>query len=126
MSWYRKYPLFAIGLTLCGLVALAELALIYERFSASRDATRRIEQRRIELEGMAQLTPPPTREVAAAIESDLAKAQKSLVAMQGELTGRGPAAERMRNTKVPVARTDAFFDLATFVERTRAVAEKMA
>ena len=124
MSWFRKYPLFAIGLTLCGLVALAELALVYERFSASREATKRVEQRRIELEAMTQLTPPPTREVAGAIESDLAKAQKSLVAMQGELTGRGPAAERMRNAKLPVARTDAFFDLATFVEKMRGLAEK--
>jgi hypothetical protein len=124
MNWYRKYPLFASGLTLCGLVALGELALIYERYAASRDSAKRLEQRRAELEGMAQLTPPPTREVAGIIESDLAKAQKSLAAMQAELTGRGPAADRLRDTKVPTARTDSYFDLATFVERMREVADK--
>ncbi len=124
MNWYRKYPLFAFGLTVCGVVAVGELALIYERYTASRDAAKRLAQREVEQESMAQLTPPPTREVAAAIEADLSKAQKSLAAMQAELTGRGPAAERLRESKAPVARTDAYFDLATFVERMRELAEK--
>jgi hypothetical protein len=44
--------------------------------------------------------------------------------MQGELKGRGPAAERIRSAKVPAARTDAYFDLATFVEKTRELARK--
>lgn len=125
MSWYRKNPLFAIGLTICTLLALGELALIYERWAASRAAAKRLEQRQVELAGMAQLLPPPTREVATAIEADLAKAQASLASMQGELKGRGPAAERIRSAKVPTARTDAYFDLATFVERTREQAKKL-
>ncbi len=124
MSWFRKYPFFAIGLTLCGVVAAGELALIFERFTATREAAKRLEQRRAEVEAMAQLTPPPTREVAAAIEADLAKALKSLAAMQGELTGHGPAAERLLTAKVPVARTDAFFDLATYGEKMKELAEK--
>lgn len=125
MSWYRKNPLFAIGLALCTLLALGELALIYERWTASRAAAKRLDQRQIELAGMAQLLPPPTRGVAAAIEADLAKAQASLASMQGELKGRGPAAERIRSAKLPTARTDAYFDLATFVERTRDQAKKL-
>jgi hypothetical protein len=124
MSWFRKYPLFASGLTLCGLVALTELGLIYERYEASREAAQRLEQRKVEFVAMEQLAPPPTREIAAVIEADLAKAQKSLAAMQAELTGRGPAAERIAKAKVPAARTDAFFDLAAFVEKTRELAEK--
>lgn len=124
MSWFRKYPLFATGLTVCGLVLLGELAFIYERFTASREADKRLEQRKVELTTIEQIAPPPTREVAAAIEADLAKAQKSLAAMQAELTGRGPAAERMRSAKVPAARTDSFFDLATFIEKMREAAEK--
>lgn len=124
MSWYRKYPLFATGLTLCGLVLLAELAFIYERFEASRDAAKRLEQRKGELAAIEQIAPPPTREVATVIEADLAKAQKSLAAMHAELTGKGPAAEKIRSAKVPAARTDSFFDLATFMEKMRETAEK--
>ncbi len=125
MSWYRKNPLFAAGLGVCSLLALGEMALIYERWSAARDGTKRFEQRKLELESMAQLIPPPTRPIAAAIEADLAKAQKALDSMQAELKGRGPAAERIRSAKAPTARTDAYFDLATFVERTREQAKKL-
>jgi hypothetical protein len=124
MSFYRKYPLFAIALTVCAALALGEIALIYERFTASRAAAKRLEQRKTDLQSMAGLVPPPTRDVATMIEADLAKAQDALAAMQSELKGRGPAAERIRNAKVPAARTDSYFDLATFVEKTRELARK--
>jgi hypothetical protein len=124
MSWYRKNPLFAVGLTVFGLLALAELALTYERWAASRAVANTLEQRKTELGAMAQLTPPPSREVATAIERDLAKAQQSLDSMQAELKGRGPAADRLRSAKIPAARTDAYFDLATYVERMRDLARK--
>jgi hypothetical protein len=124
VSFFRKYPIFATGLTLCVLVALGELALIYERYAASRDAAKQLQQKTQELQGMAGLVPPPKRDVAAAIEADLAKAQKALTAMESELKGRGPAAERIRTAKVPAARTEAYFDLATFVEHTRDLAKK--
>ena len=42
MSWYRKNPLFATVLTLCGLLALGELALTYERFTAARAAEKKL------------------------------------------------------------------------------------
>lgn len=124
MSWFRKYPFFAVGLAVCTLLALAELALTYERWAASREAVKDLAQRKADLGGMATLLPPPTRDVARTIEADLAKAVASLAAMQAELKGRGPAGERLRTAKVPVARTDAYFDLATFVERTRELARK--
>lgn len=124
MTWFRKYPLFASGLVLCALVALGELGFLYERYSASREAAARLQQRKAELASMEQLAPPPTRAVAAAVEADLAKARASLAAMQAELKGRGPAAERIRAAKVPAARTDSFFDLATYMERMRELAEK--
>ena len=124
MSFLRKNPLFAGVMILCGLLVVGEIALAYERYTASRAAARRLEERKTSLEGMSQLTPPPTREVAKAIEADLAKAQAALASMQSELKGRGPAAERIRSAKVPSARTDAYFDLATFVEKTRESARK--
>ena len=70
MTWFRKYPLFATGLVVCALLALGELLFLYERFSTSRDAEKRLQQRKAELAGMEQLTPPPTRAVASAIEAD--------------------------------------------------------
>lgn len=120
----RKNPLFVAALTVCGVVALGEAYLIYERFMASREAEKTLAQRQGELLAMGTLNPPPKREVAAAIAADLEKAQAALAAMQGELKGRGPAAERLAAAKLPANRTDAFFDLATFVEKTRELAKK--
>lgn len=122
MSFFRKNPVFTASLSLCALVVVGEGALIYERYAASQAAAKRYEQRKVELQAMAELAPPPKRDVAAAIEADLAKAQGALASMQSELKGRGPAAERIRAAKVPTARTDAYFDLATFVEKTREAA----
>lgn len=124
MTWYRKNPLFAAALTLCALLVLGEGWLIYDRWEASRAAAKKLVQKEAELMAMRDLTPVPTRPVATAIEADLARGQRAVAAMQAELKGRGPAAERLASAKVPAARTDAYFDLATFVEKTRELAKK--
>lgn len=124
MNWFRKNPVFAAGITVCVLIALVELGLLYERWAASREGAVKLVQRKQELFNMREVVPPPKREIAKAIESDLAQAQQALAAMQAELKGRGPAAERLRSAKVPAARTDAYFDLATYVEKMRELARK--
>lgn len=124
MSWFRKNPLFASVITLCALLVLGEMALTYERFTASRAAEKKLRERMTELDGMANISPPPKREVAAAIAADLEKANAALASMQKELKGHGPVAERLRNEKIPAARPEAYFDLATFVEKTRELAKK--
>ena len=124
MSLRRKNPLFVGALTLCGALALGETFLIWERWSASRHAAAKLQQRQSDLAGMANTIPPPSREVATAIEEDLARAQRALESMRTELKGKGAAGEKLRNTKVPAARTDAYFDLATYVERMRDLAKK--
>lgn len=124
MSLRRKNPVFVGVLTLCSALALGELFLIYERWSASRAAAKTLQEREQQLAEMANTIPPPSREVAAAIEEDLVRAQRALASMQAELKGRGPTAEKLRAAKVPTARTDAFFDLASYVERMRDLARK--
>lgn len=124
MNWYRKNPIFATALTLCGLLIAGEGWLIYDRYAASRDAAKKYKQKEAELMAMRDLVPVPTRPVAAAIEADLARAQRALTTMQAELKGKGPAAERLASAKPPAARTEAYFDLATFVEKTREMARK--
>jgi hypothetical protein len=124
VSLRRKNPLFVGALTLCVAIALGEGYLIYERWAAARDAARKLQERQTQLAEMANTVPPPTREVATAIEEDLARAERALAAMQSELKGRGAAAEKMRAAKVPTARTDAYFDLATYVERLRELARR--
>ncbi len=125
MSAFRKYPVFSSMLTLCGVLAVAEGWLIYDRYAAARAAAAKVVQKEAELMAMRDLTPVPTRPISAAIEQDLARAQRAVATMQTELKGRGPAAERLNSAKVPAVRTEAYFDLATFVEKTRELAKKL-
>jgi hypothetical protein len=124
VTWFRKNPLFATALSICALIALAEIGLIYERFMATRKAAKTLAQRKADLETMKAFTPPPSREIATAIEADLAKAQAALASMQSELKGKAAVVEKLRAAKVPAARTDAYFDIATYVERMRELAKK--
>ncbi|MSU24933.1 MAG: hypothetical protein EXS32_14060 [Opitutus sp.] len=125
MISFRKNPVFTSALALCALAALGEGWCIYDRWAASRAAAATLARKRIELHAMGALTPAPTRAIAGAIETDLARAQRALETMQAELKGRGPAAERLRTAKVPAARTDSYFDLATYVEKMRDLAKKL-
>jgi hypothetical protein len=124
MSLFRKNPIFATALTICGVVVAGECYLIYDRIAASRDAAQKLAAKETELFAMRDLMPVPSRKVATAIEEDLARAQHAVTAMQAELKGKGPAAQQLSSAKPPAARTEAYFDLATFVEKTRALAKK--
>lgn len=124
MSVLKKNPVFASMIGVCVVLAAGEGWCIYVRSTAARAAATVLEQKKSELQAMADLVPVPTPGVAAAVEADLARGQRALAAMEAELKGRGAAAERLRVTRVPAARTDAYFDLATFVEKMRARAKK--
>ncbi|MEY4939551.1 MAG: hypothetical protein RIQ93_1286 [Verrucomicrobiota bacterium] len=124
MSWHRKNPRFAFALLIAAILAVGECVWIYERYAAARNLAAKREQKRGELQALRELTPAPTREVAAAIEAELSRAQASLATMQAGLKGKGPLVEQMHQARRPAARTDAFFDLATFVEKTRELARK--
>lgn len=119
MSRRPRSPVLVGALTLCAALAAGELYVIYERWSASREGEAKLLQRQSELMAIATIMPPPTRDIAVAIEEDLARAHATLATMQAELQGRGPAAERWRTARIPTARTDAYFDLASYVERLR-------
>ena len=126
MSRLRRYPFFTAALTGCGFLALGGVWCVYDRYAAAKEAEAKLEQRKAELHALAALTPSPTPAIAAAIEADLHRVQRALAAIQSELIDRGSAGARMRTAKIPATRTDAFFDLAAFVEKTRELARKHA
>lgn len=121
---FKKTSFFSLLLVLLGLVALGAVWCIWERASAVRSAEQKLVRVRAQLQAVADTAPSPSRETAAQIEADLNRAQRALTTMQAELRGRGPGAARLAATKPPAMRTDAFFDLATFVSNARALALK--
>jgi hypothetical protein len=81
-------------------------------------------QKHRECRRLTTLDPPATAAQAAAIEADLARAERSLAALQEELKNATPGAFRTEAVGAPASRTDAFFDLTGFVKDMRAQAER--
>jgi hypothetical protein len=124
MNALRKIPLFAATLGLIALIALGEGWCLFERVQASRKAQVKLEQKRREFRSVSAIEPAPTAENATAIEADLARTTHALEIMQAGLRGRGPTAESLRTAVVPERRPDAYFDIATFVEKMRERAQR--
>jgi len=120
----KKLPLFNVAIAVIAAAAVGGGWFVWDRARAATAAERELVRLRAELQAVADAVPAPSRETAAEIEADLARARRALATMQAELRGRGPTADRLAALKPPGARTDAFFDLATFVERSRVTAQK--
>lgn len=124
MRRWREHPVFAATLVLAALVVPSQIWCLHGRVVASRTAALRLEQLGRESAHLLGAAPAPTPEVAAAVEADLARAGQVRAEMQAGLSGRGRAAGRWPDARVPSARTDSYFDLAAFVERMRELARR--
>jgi hypothetical protein len=122
MNFLRSHPSFATALGVCGLLTLGGIGCLIERTRTARQALAQLDQKKRELRALAGLTPAPNEDNAAQIERDRAQAAAALAALRMQLRGSGPAAERLRQTPAPGSPSDAYFELADFVERMRAQA----
>lgn len=118
-SWLKKYPVFAGLIAVLALTLAGEGWCLWERYVAATAAAKQVREREDQLRLLAETVPAPTAAVAEQVAQDLARTEAALAAMQAALQGRGPVAERLHKARNPERRTDAFFDIASFVERTR-------
>jgi hypothetical protein len=103
---------------LLGALCIAEIAFALKFRGEAAEAGQLLEARRAELAGTATLRPFPSPENAAAVEADLESSQRVVAAMRASLRGSPERAGAILAVP-PASRTDAFFDLARFVERNR-------
>lgn len=120
--WRRSPGLLGV-LIFCGLVGLAEAYLAHDRFAAAREAMTRLMEREAELAAESARSPQPRAETAGRLERERAEAERMLASLRALFEGSGVAAERLA-APIPVGRTDAYFDLATYAEELRALAER--
>jgi hypothetical protein len=118
MNSLRNHPLFGGALILLSALCLAEIAFALKFRGESAEAAQLLEARRAELASTAIQRPFPSPENAAAVESDLENSQRVVAAMRASLRGSPERAGAILSAP-PASRTDAFFDLARFVERNR-------
>ncbi len=123
MRWYKTHPLFSTLVTVLMLIAVGCAVFVFATRSAIRDAEARYAERQNTLAAFARQQPFPVAENARAVEADLEAKTETLAAIRKELQGRGEAGARILSAEPPATSTEAYFDLANFVESMRAKAE---
>lgn len=121
MNRFRQYPVFTaliIGLLL--LLAAGVVVLITGRQSLSVVAAEFDLQER-QYRTLLENRIAPTGENARLVAADLEEDSKVLIQMLDTLSASG-SGDLLLFRGVPTSRTDAYFNLATFVERTRQMA----
>jgi hypothetical protein len=112
----RKYPLASVVAVSFALIVTEAWILQRSRLSAARAFTS-LEQRKQERDWLARQSPALSPENEAAMDADMAAAVRLLAELRPALHGQEPDPL----VSPPPARSiDAFFDLASFVEKLRA------
>lgn len=113
----KRHPLFAL-LLLASLAAVGtEGWLLYQAAEEVRRAQHTLAQRQQERDWLAAQSPALSEENAAALADDVAAAEKSLGTVRTALAGRARGRE-----EAPSRPLDAYFTLASSVEKLRALA----
>jgi hypothetical protein len=123
MASFKNHSVFYSVIAALGLAALAGGWGVYDRSSVAKKNATLLAQKRGELSALLGSSPAPTEESKAAVEADLRRTEVALATMREELKGRGPTAEALRSATVPAEPTDLFFNITTFVEKTREKAQ---
>lgn len=117
MEWLRKNPWFAVVLGLSAVAAAGEGWMIYTTWQRTKRAESTLRQRKDERDWLARQSPALSAANAEAIVADVAAAEKKLAELRRTLAGR----PRWLSA-APKRTTDAYFALASFAEKMRALA----
>lgn len=122
MARLKSHPVFTITFSLLLAIAVGAGVLFYLTNGKVSAAARAVEQERNTLNSFTQRSPFPSTDNLDAVKADLARSRELLATMQAELKGKGDHADRVQNAALPAGSTEAYFDIANFVESMRAAA----
>ena len=121
MNRFRKHPVFLTVVIVLLLVVAAELVLFIAGRQSLAGLSSDFDLRQRQYRNLLENRVGPTVENARLVAADLEQNSKVLVQMLDTLNASG-SADLLLFQGVPPSRTDAYFNLATFVERTRQLA----
>lgn len=124
MASFKSHPFFYTSLLLIGAVTAGEAWLVFSQRSQAKKLDADIAQRQEALQAFARQQPFPSKENVAAVEADRQQAEKSRDEIRKLLRATGETAEKLAAAPVPASPTDAYFDIANYVERIRDAAQK--
>ena len=124
MASFKSHPIFYTSLILAGALTVGQAWLLFSQRSATQKVSAEIEQKKQALNSFTYQTPFPSRENLALIEAERAAAEKTLTEIRSLLQASGEVADSIAKAVPPTSSTDAYFDIANYVERMRAQARE--
>jgi hypothetical protein len=122
MASFKSNPLFFSSLLVLGALTAGQAWLVFSQRGQLATANTEIAQKTSTLTNFATQNPFPDQANLAAIKADLEQARKTNAEIREVLRATSDVATTMAAAPVPASSTDAFFDIANFVERIRAAA----
>lgn len=123
LDFVRNQPLFIGGAIILGLLLIALAWGVYTGRAAMLRAEKRLAVVQREWAGLKRSEVAVEPQAAASLQAQVDREAAHLAALQTLLRG-GDTADDWNQAALPRARTDAYFELAAFVERMRTVARE--
>ncbi len=121
MASHHRSTWFVLTLIVAGAAIVVEGGWLYLSRQAVVNAEIQVKVKRLDLRTLENVRPTPKQSVAQAIRTELNIAEGKLALLQESLSG-GSKAEALLAAKIPLVRTDAYFDLIAYVQAMRALA----
>lgn len=122
MASFKSNPLFFSSLLVLGALTAGQAWLVYSQRAELSKANAEIAQKTQTLSGFSSQNPFPAQENLDALEKDLEQARKTNAEIRDVLRASSETATTMAAAQVPASPTDAYFDIANFIERIRTAA----
>jgi len=119
MASFKSNPLFFSSLLALGALTAGQAWLVYSQRTQLSKTNTEIEQKTQTLANFSSQNPFPAQSNLGAIETDLAQAYETNAEIREVLRATSDIATTMATAAVPASSTDAYFDIANFVERIR-------
>lgn len=122
MASFKSHPIFYTSLILAGALTAGQAWLIFSQRSAAGKIEAEIAQKQQTLQAFATSRPFPSKMNLEAAEADLVAVEKIRDDIRGRLRAGTETAAKIASAPVPASPTDAYFDIANFVENTKKLA----
>ncbi len=123
MASFKSHPFFYTSLLLIGAVTAGEAWLVFSQRSQAAKLADEIIQKREELDAFSRQKPFPSRENVALVETDRQETEKTRDEIRKLLRATGETAAKLSAATVPASSTDAWYEIANYVERVRGSAQ---
>jgi hypothetical protein len=124
MASFKTHPIFYTALILAGAITAGQAWLLFSQRSATQKIRAEIEEKKATLSNFSYQNPFPSRENQTLVEAERAAAEKTLGEIRSLLQASSEVAETIAKATPPSSPTDAYFDIANYVERLRAKARE--